>query len=119
MGNEANKELQIMDKEQKLDRLGKQKQEMQSLASADSASPEFQKWHRNTRVLLGAIFGLNSTHVGEFESIRFTPKIQFGGSVVPDNRAGFSHGLQRASALLESLIDETEHFHEDDKQPAS
>ncbi|MCY4612053.1 MAG: nucleotide-binding protein [Nitrospira sp.] len=87
-------------------------------------SPKFDKWQRDTRVAISHTFGNVSSHVTEFDNIRFTPSEIFSydlGGSYPDleDDDAYVKGLDSASSLLESMIQEIEDFWEDDKRTTS
>ncbi|VFN00177.1 MAG: hypothetical protein BECKG1743D_GA0114223_105401 [Candidatus Kentron sp. G] len=84
-----------------------------------SSTPEFDKWHRDTKVAIGKIFGEESRHVNEFASISF-----FSGNISWSRSSNYEihtklrrSDLEKASTLLESMIEEVEDYWEDDPAP--
>lgn len=71
-------------------------------------SESFDKWHRDTKVAISKIFGSSSEHKTEFENIRYSVGVYFTGmsDSVFDN--SFYSGLDEASSMLKSMIDEIE-----------
>lgn len=80
-----------------------------ALKTAQSDSPEFQKWQRDTRIGIGRIFGEASGHVTEFISI-FDSSLLFD-----DTQEKHVQHLGSASALLKSMIDEIEDWENDNE----
>ena len=81
-------------------------------------SPQFDKWHRDTRVAIEFAFGVEDRPVQEFSEISFSP---FAFSVDAGDRPfqeSYLRGLDRAAAVLQSMIDEIEDYWDDDDQPA-
>ena len=79
------------------------------LSNLQSGSPEFMEWRESTRVSISHTFGDKSNRTREFEKIYFsTPS--------PFYRTAYEHGLNSASALLKSMIEEIEDYWEDEKQ---
>lgn len=80
-------------------------------------SQAFTKWQRDTRVAIENIFGESSSRVTEFNQINFSPLGIFFG---PDDRGEFQRayvsGLERANAVLQSMVEEIEEYWPDDAQ---
>ena len=86
------------------------------MSSQRHDSPDFIKWRRNTSIAVGRVFGEASSHSGEFENIRYTSQwaMDEGGS-----QRAYQAGLNRAAAILESMIQEVdEYWTDEDLTPA-
>jgi hypothetical protein len=77
-------------------------------------SPDFDKWRRDTRVVLEQVFGRDSRQAKEFEGVPFR-----SGVITADksrrlalNTDGFNTGKSRAVSLLESIISEVDQFYD-------
>lgn len=106
--------------------LGLIRTQIESLAKIASAheNPQFDKWYRDTRVVLENVFGVGARHVSEFENIQFWPtRIAdiYADPSVNDQyrRDGFNRGKSKASSYLQSLIDEVEEFWDDSQAAGS
>lgn len=96
-------------KSKALERLRKALNAIPALKNTQNDSPEFMEWRESTRVSISHTFGDNSNRIKEFERIYFsTPR--------PFYRTAYEHGLNSASALLKSMIEEIEDYWEDEKQ---
>ena len=96
-------------KSKAIERLKKALDAISDLRNLQSGSPEFMEWRESTRVSISHIFGDKSNRTREFEKIYFsTPS--------PFYRTAYEHGLNSASALLKSMIEEIEDYWEDEKQ---
>jgi predicted nucleotide-binding protein len=87
---------------------------MGTVHDAPVNSPAFIKWHRDTKVALRYIFGESSNNVQEFEQIRYSPRnyaIAAGGTVETDKYR--KAGLERARAVLESMLREVMEYWSD------
>lgn len=92
-----------------IERLKKALDAISDLRNLQSGSPEFMEWRESTRVSISHIFGDKSNRTREFEQIHFsTPS--------PFYRRVYEHGLNSASALLKSMIEEIEDYWEDEDQ---
>ena len=78
--------------------------------------PDFEKWQRDTRVAIGQTFGDSSSHVVEFDAVRYSPVVAFSGMPDSEYQDSYVGGLESAAALLESMIDEIEEYWENDDQ---
>ena len=87
-----------------------------------SSSPEFKKWQRNTEITIANTFGDNSRHVKDFTVISYSPSMVaislFEDSDYHSNDSEYQEcyisGLERATSVLESMIEEVEEYWEDD-----
>ena len=77
-------------------------------------SPKFEKWQRDTRVAIGKIFGEASRNVKEFEEIFFHPSVSYFDMPDSEFQASYLSGLDSATAMLESMIDEIDEDWPDD-----
>ena len=85
-------------------------------------SHDFKKWRRATRLAIENTFTEDDSHSAEFRGISFFPS----GFIATDELRRRRHyqktymaGLQSASALLESMIDEINNYWDDDNQTPS
>lgn len=79
-------------------------------------SPAFEKWHRDTRVAITNTFRDSSSHVKEFDAIRYYSGVIFSGMPDSSYQKAYVSGLESAGAVLQSMIDEVEEYWEDDGQ---
>ncbi|MCY3729004.1 MAG: nucleotide-binding protein [Nitrospira sp.] len=81
-------------------------------------SPEFKKWKRDTQVTLRNTFEDNSSHLNDFNNISFFPATVSIMGRTPSTR--FQHaylkGLDSATAVLKSMIEEVEEYWEDESE---
>ena len=91
-------------------------------------SHEFGKWHRNTRIAVENVFGAESNHVKEFTKILYYPPI--GPILITDSTSDYKSrnhelheyyikALDRASVLLESMIEEVGEYWKDEAQKSA
>ena len=102
-----------------IERLQKVLSEISELKRLRRRSPEFKKWHRNTRVAIAHSFGNESTHVKDFDDIRYA--LGAFSSSTPDStfQAAYVRGLEVAASILESMIDEIKEYWEEDEQSSN
>ncbi len=93
-------------KAEAIERLKKALDAISNLRNLQSGSLEFMEWRESTRVSISHTFGDQSNRTREFEKIYFsTPS--------PFYRTAYEHGLNSATALLKSMIEEIEKFWDD------
>ncbi len=69
------------------------------------SDPKFKKWQRDTRVAICKIFGEESSHVTEYDEIRFISYFGEGQDL-----GLYARGISIVTALLESMIDEIKEY---------
>lgn len=101
-------------KSKALERLRRALEEIPNLKRLKSGSPEFEKWHRNTEVATANTFGEKSRHVNDFTSIPYS--LMVISSTTPDSafQRAYVDGLESASSVLQSMIEEIEEYWEDE-----
>lgn len=102
-------------KDRSIERLSKLILEIESLKQGERFTPRFEKWQRDVEVAISHTFGDKPEYVRGFKEISYFPIITSDiTSVYEENRA-FVQGLEVASAILESMVDEIEEYWEDDE----
>ncbi len=96
-----------MEKDQAKQRLQRQSDRSQSLASTSS---DFKKWRRDTQLAIANIFGSESRHVRDFSGIRYTPMGYNMANPDPAFQRALHRGLDNARAVLASMIDEIDEY---------
>lgn len=71
-------------------------------------SPDLYKWRRDAKLALTNIFGTDTEHVDEFETIPFSSSDQYAYEM--DHQAAYLDGVARAAALLRSMVEEIDHY---------
>ena len=99
-----------------IERLQKALNEIPALVKLEWGSNEFKKWHRNTRVVIERTFLNEPLKIKDFSKIRYS-LIAFTTNT-PDHELQWAYisGLERAKAVLESMIDEIQEYWEDENQ---
>ena len=92
-----------------LERLRKALDEITEVKQLSTDSPQFQKWRRDTRVAITNTFGSDSEHIADFGAVRF-----FSFSTTAQE--AYARGLESATAVLESMIDEINEYWEDESE---
>jgi hypothetical protein len=98
-----------MTSEKAIELLERQIERITELNGKSNESPEFQKWRRDTLVVLKNIFGADAGHLGDFTSISFSQFTPYPTTPAED-REPFLKGLGSAKSLLESMVDEIREF---------
>jgi hypothetical protein len=108
----------MVSKEQAIDKLTSQLNAMRSLEHAPASSPEFMKWERDTKVVIERIFGKKGHQICEFRGISYSANMiretwPVRRNYEAEDQKAYVEGLNRAKALLESLIQEIKDFGQD------
>ena len=99
-------------KSKAIKRLQKAVDQIPSLTELSTDSPEFNKWHRSTRIAIRNTFVQYPDYVREFDSIIFEPRLLHADYEIWD--PGYESGLEEARALLESMVEEIEEYWQDE-----
>ena len=85
-----------------------------------TGSGEFKKWRRNTEIAIANTFGEEPRHVSDFKRVSYIPGVvSWGGGRHTDYRGPYVRGLDSASSVLQSMIDEIREYWEEDDRPAT
>lgn len=101
-------------KDKAIQRLQKALNAIEGLKQLSSSSPEFQKWDRNTEIAIANTFGENSRHVSDFTSIGYASPIATSTMTKSDYQRWYIWGLEKATSVLQSMIEEVEEYWEND-----
>jgi hypothetical protein len=71
---------------------------------------EFDKWKRRTRLIIEKIFGVESSHLNEFDKIKYGLIAYSKNTPDESLKRAYLNGLEIAQGLIESLIDEIKDF---------
>ena len=100
-------------------RLQRALDEIPALKDLAHGSQEFTKWCRDARVAIENTFDGSVSRVDEFNNIRyFTLFGMIGQDDELEDQRAYVRGLESASALLQSMVDEIEEYWDDDDQGA-
>lgn len=96
----------MLQKTQAIEKLQRQLAEITPLLRVHRGSPEFKRWHRNTEIAIENVFGLNTRHIADFTSLRYS--LGAFSSVTPDSafQEAYQRGLSNAQQILRSMIEE-------------
>lgn len=76
-------------------------------------SAEFEKWKRDTRVVIENVFGMSGKHVSDFMGISFHLGVTSNLTTDADRQDAFYRGLESARSVLSSMMDEVRKFWDD------
>ena len=97
-------------KDASISRIQRVKERVLQLRKIGRDSPEFDKWHRDTRVAIANVFGEDSAKIDDFTNIRFRRgKATYAISESTIQKA-YVASLQRAEYILESMIEEVQEY---------
>ena len=82
-------------------------------------SPKFEKWNRDTRIVIINTFGDESNHKIDFMNIIYFSSIYSSPTFDLESQESYEKGLDSAGSVLESMIDEIQEYWEEDKEPSS
>ena len=98
-------------KKKALELIRKSLDRVQELTRLRYGDPAFDKWQRDTRVVLINVFGEDSRQQNDFDNISYSAPLAW---VMDDSkgeiRRAYNHGLRVAEAILGSMVDEVEEF---------
>ena len=100
--------VRYVNKSKSIEQLQELLDDVPALKQDGHDSHEFKKWRRNTKVAIAHIFGENSSHVSEFNRVSYLPSVIFGRGT--DYHGPYVRGLDSATALLESMIEEIREY---------
>jgi hypothetical protein len=105
-----------LSKDKALAHLNKQISEIEHLQKAQKFSPAFEKWRRDTEVVIAKSFGESSKQIQDFSAIHYS--LMAFTDVTPDSefQRAYVNGLNSAQAVLQSLVSEIEQFWESNSQ---
>lgn len=91
------------------------------LQQINRKSPEFEKWQRDAQVAINRVFPNEKDHLEDFENIRYSPgairRSDFrgrGGTPESDFQTAYVRGLDKAKAILQSMLDEVQDYWQDE-----
>lgn len=101
-------------KSKALERLKKVRDAIPDLKKLQDGSSEFMKWHRNTKVAIANTFDDTSQHVKDFTKIRYSLMMMTADTPDSAFQRAYVSGLESASSVLQSMIEEVEEYWEND-----
>lgn len=103
----------MLGKEDAISKLEEQIDEISEIKKYERFSPQYKKWKRDTEVAIENIFGSDTRHLDDFQSIRYSLMAFSTGTPDSKFQRRFIKGLDNAEQVLSSLIDEIEEYWED------
>lgn len=98
----------MMDEKKSVELLKKQQELIPQLKQKNRKSPEFDKWTRDTRIIIKKIFGDN--HASEFSLIPYSLMVFSSRTTDYEVHNAYIRGLEKANSLISSLISEIDTF---------
>ncbi len=89
------------------------------LKQLPGSSPQFEKWHRDTKVAISNTFRDKPKYLQDFTEIRYIPMVISSDMSYSEDQGTYVRGLESAASVIESMLDEIEEYWEDDDQPIS
>lgn len=100
----------MMTKEKAIDILTQQVNLIDDLKNQQPFSELFKKWRRDTEIAIEKIFGSNTRHVEEFNSIPYHPLLIMEYTPESEHQEAFYKGLDDARSILQSMIGEIKEY---------
>ncbi len=98
-----------------IDRIRKALDAIPGLMQMARDSQEFVKWHRNTEIAIENTFINSPRHLEEFREIGYSPLLFMGGTDNTSQKT-YVRGLKKASAVLQSMLEEIREYWLDEVQ---
>lgn len=99
-----------MDHAKAIELLKRQIEKSNALASTKRFGPEWEKWRRDTEVVIQRIFGTGGRHESDFAGISYSPSVVVSGTSDSYYQRIYLEGLETARQILTSMIEELENF---------
>jgi REase_DpnII-MboI len=96
--------------------LERQRQAIPGIKTSKSNGPEFTKWHRDTEIALERIFSVESRNVQDFKGISYHLGVFSSSTSDHEFHQAYVRGLDKADAVLASMIDEIRDYIPEEKQ---
>lgn len=94
--------------------LQKAQDSIEDLKQLRRSSPEFKKWRRDTEIALVHTFGKDSRQMEDFAGIPYSLYSTSPSITELDRQQAYIEGLELATAIFQSMIEEVEKYWEDD-----
>ena len=105
-------------KDKSMERLQSALSAIDQLKQLPGSSPQFEKWHRDTKVAISNTFRDKPKYLQDFIDIGYTP-VFISNRPYFEDQGTYVRGLESAASVIESMIDEIREYWEDDNQPIS
>ena len=105
-----------MKKEEALDKLQRQIDDIKIPRAIRRFGASFTKWHRDTEVVIREVFDGDQKHIDDFTSVNYgssDPSLDFASSdkeVEKRLQRRYEEGLEHAESILRSFVDEIKEF---------
>ncbi len=102
-----------MNKSQSISKLKIQLSKINELKCSSGLSSEFTKWYRGTEIAIQKIFGEETRHYKDFTNISYITPFTTDPPSYDLYQKAYHDGLNFASAILQSFIDEIDEYWDD------
>jgi hypothetical protein len=99
-----------MKKERAVELLQKQIDLIPTIKQLERFSQDFNKWQRDTQIIIEKIFGNNTRHHNDFDGISYSPWAYTSNTPDYTFQKRFVSGMEDANSILKSMIDEIIEF---------
>jgi hypothetical protein len=99
-----------MKSSQAIEFLARQRDATRTIQNMTSSDPRFGKWKRDTEIVIERIFGKECRHLRDFTDLRFHLSVFSSSTPDYEFQRAYNRGLDRAAAILDSMIGEVEEF---------
>ena len=99
-----------MTKDKAISLFNKQLYQINELKKSHRSSPAFNKWDRDTQIIIEKIFGKNNRHIEDFNNISYSPWVISPNTHESAFQEAYLAGLNNAEAIINSFIREIEEF---------
>jgi hypothetical protein len=106
-----------MNKDRAMALLQEQLERVDEMRPLNDDAPDFKKWRRDTEVAIENVFGNQGRQLADFTDVTFFSMDIYAS--VGDNKRAYLSGLDDASSVLKSLLDEIKKFWADDPDQCS
>lgn len=103
-----------MNAQRAIEILERQRAAATRLKQVTRGSPDFSKWQRDTEIAIERIFAAESRNVEDFVSIRYSLGAYTSATPGSEFQRAYVRGLEKADAILASMVDEIREFELDD-----
>lgn len=95
---------------QAIEFLVRQRDATHSIQDLRTSDPRFGKWKCDTEIVIERIFGKDCRHLRDFSDIHYHLGLFMSDTPDHEFQRAYNRGLERAAAILDSMIGEIEEF---------
>ena len=98
-----------------LERLQRALDAISALKQCQTASPAFKKWRRDTEIAIVNTFDKEDRHIADFKRVDYGHG-EWSPEITVEQQRDYWKGLDSATAVLDSMIDEVKEYWEDENE---